>query len=98
MKRPLFCAVLLAGSLAGCNTTPKPVEPVIQIQRVEVPVPVYCKADIGEAPLFADSDEALAAAPNILEAMRLRVIGRTQRINWSRLQDAALAACQPPQP
>lgn len=97
MNRALFVTVL-ALALASCNTTRRPTEPIVQIQRVEVPAPVYCDTNVGPEPDYADSDAKLAAAPDILAAMEARVIGRFQRIARDQVKDAALAACRPPQP
>lgn len=84
------CAALL---VAGCATARPEPEPVVRTVEVRVPVPTPCRVDIGPEPDFVDSDDALAAAPDVFEAMKLRVVGRVQRIAWSAVQAAALAGC-----
>lgn len=84
------CAAVLVASCATARPEP---EPVVQTVEVLVPVPTPCRVDIGSEPVFADSDEALSTAPDVFEAMKLRIVGRFQRIAWSAVQAAALAGC-----
>ena len=89
MKRLIILAVL---ALAACAPKP-PVERIV-VQEVKIPVPVPCDPQIGPEPLYADNPEALAAAPDILEAVRLRAIGRFERIARDLVKTAALDGCR----
>lgn len=78
MKK-LFLAALLLG---GCATTKQDKEPVVVTQEVKVPVPVPCTAlaQLGAEPPYADTDEALKAAPDIFTRVQLLLMGRLQRV------------------
>lgn len=89
MTRILLACCML---LAACATRPVP-EPIVNTIEVAVPVPVPCRPDIGPEPAYADSAEALAAAPDVFEAMKLRIVGRAQRIARDGVKSAALAGC-----
>ena len=95
-------ALIIIAALALASCAPKPPVERIVIQEVKIPVPVPCDPQVGPEPLYADNAEALAAAPNILEAMRLRAIGRFERIARDQLKTAALDGCRsagpPPDP
>lgn len=94
MIKPLFIIVLAGALLAACGATKPPTpEPIIRTVEIRVPVPVQCQGEIGPEPVYVDSDEALAAAPNIFEAMKLRIVGRLQRIDRER--ELMAARCQP---
>lgn len=89
-------AILAALPLAACQTTPdEPSEP--QIRTVEVvvnkPVPCPALAELGPEPLYADSDEAIAAANGIGELSQLYRIGRAQRQARLMTYVAVAAAC-----
>ncbi|HEX3809978.1 MAG TPA: hypothetical protein VHW02_09800 [Rhizomicrobium sp.] len=79
MKRPFVAAAaLLLAACASHPEAPPPPQEVTKIKtqvvRVRVPVsvptqvqvnvPVYCKPDLGQAPKFADSNEALFKLPH----------------------------------
>jgi hypothetical protein len=102
MKRTALIAVLL---LAGCNTTPKVrPEPIVQLVEVKIPVVVACAPDIGPEPVYADTPEAIAAAPDIYARTVLLLVGRIQRIARDAVKTAALDECRslppavPPRP
>lgn len=77
--------------LTGCATTAP--EPRIETRIVEVPVAVSCRVEIGPDPVYPDSDEALRAAPNTFERVKLLVAGRLLRIAREAELKAALKAC-----
>ena len=89
----LLIACLLA--LGACAPRPAP-EPIVRTVEVRVPVPVPCRPDVGPEPVYADSPEALAAAPDVFEAMKLRIAGRDQRRGREAVLSAALAGCAGP--
>jgi len=87
----LLIACLLA--LSACAPRPAP-EPIVKTVEVQVPVAVPCRPDIGPEPVYADSPEALAAAPDVFEAMKLRIVGRGQRIARGAVLIAAIEGCR----
>lgn len=88
MKR---LAILAALALAGCGTT-KPPEPIIRTVEVRVPVPVPCVIDVLE-PVYSDTPEALRAAPDIFERVKLLMAGRMERAEFDNIERAARQAC-----
>ncbi|CAN5127916.1 hypothetical protein BH10PSE4_BH10PSE4_04950 [soil metagenome] len=87
----ILTAVLMSGLLAGCSATSR--EPPIKIQIVKVPVPVACAPDLGPEPSYPDTPEALQAAPNIFERVKLLLAGRIERQQRLAVLGAALKAC-----
>lgn len=90
--------LLMIGALAGlsaCTTEPKPPAPV-QIKTVIEKVPVPCEPHLPEAPQYSDSADALGAASDILEKVKLLLIGREQRQGREEALTAALKACAAP--
>lgn len=81
-------------ALAACAPTPRP-EPQIVTKEVKVQVPVPCAAlaDLGPEPIYADTEEALAGAPNIAELAKLYAKGRIQRIKRLAEYGAVKASC-----
>jgi hypothetical protein len=90
MKRLALVACLALGACAG---GPAPEQRIVT-QRVEVPVAVQCKPDIGQDPVYPDSDAALHAAPNIFERAKLVMAARLMRIQRDLEKSAALRACE----
>lgn len=90
----LFVALIM-GFLctAGCGTTGG--IPLIQPQIVKVAVPVPCPAlkKLGPEPTYPDTPQALKAAPNIFERLKLLLAGRLLRIERDAEKSAVLAAC-----
>ncbi len=77
MRLLIICAAL---ALAGCATTTPP-EPVIITKEVLVPVAMDCvPKTLGPPPKYADSKEALLAAPGPEDRYQLLAAGREQRI------------------
>lgn len=95
MRKALVFSVVLATALAlsACAPTVREVE-VIKTVEVLVPVPIYCNVNAGPAPTYVDSPEALEAAPNLFEAMKLRIAGRGQSRDRERELEAALEVCR----
>jgi hypothetical protein len=91
MKRLFLIAAL---GLAGCAHDPTTLEPVVKTETVKVPVPVHCKPDIGPEPVYPDTPEALKAAPNLYERVKLLLAGRVQRTQRLIELRAALTACE----
>ena len=79
--------------LVACAPRLKP-EPIVRTVTVQVPVPVPCRPDLGPEPEYADSPEALAAATDVFEAMKLRIAGRDQRHAREAVLRAALEGCR----
>ena len=101
-------SALLLTVLSACSSMPpsKP-EPIIRVQRVEVPVRVPCttKEMLGPEPDYADSNEALKDVPfptpmggaddlaNWFYHTKLLLAGRLQRIERDREKTIALEGC-----
>lgn len=82
--------------VAACSTAQREApEPVIQIQRVEVPVPVPCNARqaVGPRQTFPDSDANIRSAPNLAERIKLLLIGRERRETRIDNLEDAVDAC-----
>ena len=84
--------LLVCVSMAACAPRPAP-QPIVRTVTVNVPVPIPCRPDVGPEPLYPDNPEALAAAADIFEAMKLRIAGRTERAAREAVLKAALAGC-----
>lgn len=89
----------LAAFLTACAHS----EPKIEVREVKIAVPVKCTPENdprATKPVFPDSDEALAAAPNIFIAAQLAKAGRKLRIAYEGELEAALSGCtgDPPAP
>jgi len=92
----VFALILCALALAGCATSRAP-PPII----VKVPVPVPCVSDqLPGRPTYADTAEALRAAPDLAEFTRLMAAGWPLRDARLVALEAAVEACRasPPGP
>lgn len=80
--------------LAGCATAPAtPPERVVTVE-VAVPVPSPCvPANLGPAPEYPDTDEALRAAPDAATRYLLLGAGRLLRIARANEVEPVVAAC-----
>lgn len=94
---PLILTVALLLVSCGSNPRPSP-DPVVRIVEVKVPIATDCAPDIGPEPVYADTAEAIALAPDIYARTVLLLAGRLQRIARDGVKSAALAACQTPPP
>ena len=96
--RNIFFLVALA-SLAGCGAaTHERPEPIIKIVKVDVPVdsPDCAReaiAELGGPLAYPDTKEALAAAENLFERVKLLLAARTLRIAREQALTDALAIC-----
>jgi len=88
VRRTIGLAAVL--TLAGCAHAP---EPAVQVQRIEVPVPVKCAVAV-DRPTLADTAEALMAAPDIFALARLIMAGRIQRDAYIAKLEAAASGCR----
>lgn len=89
MKLP--AVILSAALLAGCATRLPAPPPTI----VKVPVPVPCISDqLPEPPTYADTREALRAAPDLAEFTRLLAAGWPVRDARLTALEAAVQACR----
>lgn len=82
---------VLCSALAACAHAP---EPRIVTREVKVPVAVPCAVDPGPDPAFSDTPEALRAALDIYELVRLLLAGRLQRDARIVELKAASAGCR----
>jgi hypothetical protein len=92
MARILIWAAM-ASALAACGTTPRP-EPRVEIREVRIPVAVPCAKDPGPTPAFSDTTEALRAAGDIFEKVKLLLAGRDQRDARLAEVTAAIEGCK----
>lgn len=91
MKRALACATIFAGlNLAACATTS---EPRILTKEVQVPIAVACAANPGPDPQYVDTADALKAAGDLFERVRLLLAGRAQRDARLAELKAAVSGC-----
>lgn len=84
---------VLAFALAACGGERPPIEPIVRTVRVEVPVPVPCAAPVGPRPDYPDGDDAVRAAPDLLERVKLLLAGREMRRAREAELEAAVGAC-----
>lgn len=83
----------LAFALAACGGERPPIEPIVRTVRVEVPVAVPCAAKVGARPDYPDGDDAVRAAPDLLERVKLLLAGREMRRAREAELEAALGGC-----
>lgn len=76
--------------LTACATTS---EPQIVVKEVRVPVPVACAASPGPDPAFSDTPEALRAAADVFQQVKLLLAGRAQRDGRIAELKGAVAGC-----
>ena len=97
MKRIAILAACLA--IAACDTAGRErPEPIIQIKEVIKPVDdPKCAREavekLGPAPAYPDTPEALRAAPNLFERVKLLMAAREVRIPREAALSDALKAC-----
>lgn len=86
--------ILILG-LTACETAPKGPAPVdrIETQTVGFPVAVRCGRDPGSRPTYADTPEALRAAPDIFARVKLVLAARAQRMAREAELEAAGVGC-----
>lgn len=90
--RGLAISVTVASlSLAACATTS---EPRVVVKEVQIPVSVPCAADPGPDPAYSDTPEALRAARDTFERVKLLLAGRAQRDARLSELKAANTACR----
>lgn len=90
-----WMVAIAALALAGCAHTPE-----AEIRTVEVKVPVddpacarEAVARLGAAPAYPDTPEAIRAALNLFERVKLLLAGRELRIAREAALKDALEAC-----
>ncbi|MBL8773343.1 MAG: hypothetical protein JNK30_18310 [Phenylobacterium sp.] len=86
----LVACLALIPVLASCASAPAP---RIEYREVKVAVPVKCAADPGPSPAYSDTPEALRAAGDMLEKVKLLLAGRKQRDARILELEAASSAC-----
>lgn len=88
----LFSIVVASLFLVGCDTTPK--VPVIKtvIQRVEVPIPIPCKADIPELPDF--NFDKLTENDTLFDKSKSLLADRQLHLSYEEELLAALKSCK----
>jgi hypothetical protein len=82
----------IALTVSACAKPVAP-EPIIRTVEVLVPVPIPCAVTVPEV-AYDDAPEILGVAPNIFEAMKLRIAGREQSRHVERELRAALEVCR----
>jgi hypothetical protein len=80
----LVAIALLAAILAGCDTIP---------HEVKVPVPVPCKVERPQAPVWATT--GLAPGADIFDQVKALLVERRQRAAYEAQLEAAIEGCQP---
>lgn len=93
----LIATITAALALAACTHTAPP-EPIIRTVEVQVPVddPACAREAVARlmpAPAYPDTDEALRAAPNLFERVKLMLAGRELRGAREIAITDALEAC-----
>jgi len=94
-----ICTTSVCLMLVGCaGQSPHLTEPVVQVQRVEVPVVRPCPtlSSVGHPPKLPDTNSALQSAPNIAERVKLLMAGRALRDGWMSNADQAITTCSRP--
>lgn len=96
MKISMILVAML--SLAACSTTQAPPpEPIIRVVEVKVPVddPACARKLMSElgAVAYPDTDEAIQAAANLFERVKLLLAGRELREAREAVTMGALAEC-----
>jgi hypothetical protein len=86
----LGMCILACIILAGCAHDAGKIE----LQTVNVPVPVHCKPNIKPSETFPDTDQALKSAPDIFERVKLLLAGRDLRTARVNELEVALQACE----
>lgn len=84
--------ILAAFGLTACAGHVPP--PRIEVQKVEIPVAVRCAADPGPDPVYADTPDAISAAGDIFDRVKLLLAGRDQRDARLAELKAATAGCK----
>lgn len=82
-----FCLIL---ALSGCVTAG---EHQVDVKLVNVPTPIPCTPDVGSEPAYPDTPEALNAATDIFERVKLLLEGRIKRQQRLAVLNAAVSAC-----
>lgn len=95
MKIAIAFAAMLALAACGQKEPIQPPAPIVQTVEVKVPTPVPCAAltKLGDPPVYADTDAAIAAATDIWEVGKIYAKGRLQRIKRGVALEAARLAC-----
>jgi hypothetical protein len=93
MKSLGATAVALCAMLCACAS--KESAP-LDVHTVKVPIPIRCEVDVGPAPLWPDSDDALRAAPDLFHRVQLLVAGRLLRMAREQELTVALEGCSGP--
>lgn len=88
---PMISVMLCCLSLTACVTKP---EPRIVTKEIRIPVPVACATSAGPDPAFSDTPEALRAAVDLFEQVKLLLAGRAQRDGRIVELKAATAGCR----
>ncbi len=91
----VFGALMLL-PLAACATAPtRRPEPIVVTKEVVVPgPPAPCvPKEVGEAPVYPDTDEALKAAADPAERYQLLAAGRPLREARLRVLEPVVASC-----
>jgi hypothetical protein len=94
--RGVFLVISCGAELAACVGNPREIPPAIasvEVQRVEIPVPVKCQPEIGAGPMYVAESE-FRAVPDIFEAIKLYKRDRLLRIGREGELLAALKECE----
>jgi len=92
--------IVAAVLLAGCVTTPPPAPPKIEIQKVDVAVPIRCSVAVEKPaePVARSKEELwqiLQAAPNVTERSRIVSDQLLIWLGYGPKLETALQGCKP---
>ena len=89
--RRLILALALSATLTACAT--RPAEPILKTVEVKVPAAIACPDRRAPAPSYPDTADALAAAPDLFERVKLLLAGRELRDQRLKEDEGQVRAC-----
>ena len=91
-KERILVPMILVLSVAGCITDGIGVAPIPK--TVEVPVAIKCDVKVDPHPPYPDTDDALAATPEIYSGVKLLKAGRLMRDAYIAELESTLNVCK----
>lgn len=86
----ILAAALLAITLCACQA---PAPERVVTHDVAIAVPQKCTVRLGPSPAYPDTDDALAAVPDVFQGVKLLKAGRILRIAREKELLAAAMGC-----